>query len=114
MKGKILQKFLQTKKHDYQLVENLATATGICCPRLPYTDVKYAFCHVTNCKMQFVNDAESKRLKRIIANNGIVEKDLGHLFITLSSSHFLKKNDFEQYFFKVGVAQGIYLEYILF
>ena len=31
---------------------------------------------------------------------GIAEQDMGHFFITSSSSHFLNKTDFEQYLFK--------------
>ena len=36
---------------------------------------------------------------------GIVEKDLGHLFITSSSSHFFNKTNFERYLFKQPLAK---------
>ena len=39
----------------------------------------------------------------------IVEKDLGHLLITSSSSYFLNKSDFEKYLFK---AYGIKMSYM--
>ena len=42
---------------------------------------------------------ESNILNHMFANKEIVEKDLGHFFITSSSSRFLNKTDFELYFF---------------
>ena len=49
-----------------------------------------------NCEMQVGNGTESNGLTRIFANyKGNLEKGLGHLFITSSSSHFFDKTDFE-------------------
>ena len=46
-------------------------------------------------------------------SKGILEKDLGHHFITSSSSHFFKKkkNDFEQYLFKVVAGFLFYKDF---
>ena len=50
--------------------------------------------------MQGCQEYGVKRIKKFFANKGTVEKDLGHLFITTSNSHFFNKSDFEQYFFE--------------
>ena len=61
-KGKNLQKFLQTKKRDYQQVavsslaitksENLAIVTGICKPKLPVLIYRTPFVMSQNCEKQ--------------------------------------------------------------
>ena len=38
----------------------------------------------------------------------IVEKGLGHLFITSSSAHFFNKTDFEHYLFKLNISQKMF------
>ena len=45
------------------------------------------------------NDTESNGLNGIFANKVIVEKGLGHPFITPNSFHFFNKIDFKQYLF---------------
>ena len=52
-----------------------------------------------NCKCSVENGTESNESNRIFAKKKeIVEKDFGHLFVTLNSSHFFNKTVFEQYF----------------
>ena len=62
----------------------------------------YAFCDVTKLQNAGLPMVRSQTIKsrRLLANKGIVEKGLGYLFITSSSSHFFNKTDFEQYLFK--------------
>ena len=48
-----------------------------------------------------------KRIKLYFRELGIVEKGLGHVFITSSSSHFFNKTDFEQYLFGWNRMQGL-------
>ena len=45
---------------------------------------------------------ESCILNQILQKEGIVEKDLEHFLITLSSSHFFNKTDFEWYYYCKG------------
>ena len=52
-----------------------------------------------NCEMRGCQWQEVKRIK-VFAKNKIVEKGLGHLFITSRCSHFFNKIDFEQYLLK--------------
>ena len=47
----------------------------------------------------FANGTESNGLNHTFACKGIVEKSLGHMFITSSSSYFFNKIDFEHYLF---------------
>ena len=55
-------------------------------------------CHkIAKCRV--ANGTELKGLNRIFPEKGIVEKHLGLLFITLNSSYFFNKTDFEQYLF---------------
>ena len=61
-KGMLLQKFLQTKKRDFQLVavgipaitksENLAIVTGTCKPRLPVLIYSTPLVTSQNCEKQ--------------------------------------------------------------
>ena len=48
-------------------------------------------------KRKVTKDTESNRLNLFLQIRGIVEKDLGYLFITSSSCHFFKKTVLEQY-----------------
>ena len=72
-KGIILQKFLQTKKRDYQLIavsslaitksENLAIVTGTCKPRLPVLIYSTPFVMSQNCEKQGCQWYAVKRIK---------------------------------------------------
>ena len=59
------------------------------------------------CEMQGCQCYGVKRIKLYFRKQGIVEKSLGYRFITLSSSHFINKTDFEQYFFKHDAALNL-------
>ena len=49
-----------------------------------------------------------KQIKSFFADKGyVVKQGLGHLFITLNSSHFYNKTDLQQYFFKPKLIFGL-------
>ena len=63
-----------------------------------------------------------RSLTDFLQRRGIVEKVLGHLFITLGSNHFFIEMDFEQYFFNslqaeqkitVGLPSEILLNFFI-
>ena len=104
-KGIILQKFLQTKIRDSQLVamsnlaitksENLIIVTGTCKPRLPVLIYSTPFVMLQNCeKKAGLPIVLVKRIKTYFREQeefGNVEKGLVHLFISTSSSYFFNK-----------------------
>ena len=108
-KGIILQKFLQTKKLEFQLVtesiviksENLAIVTRTCKPRLPILICSTTFVMSQNCEKQGCQWCVVKQTKKCFRIVEIVEKGMGHLLITASCSHFFNKTDFEQYLLTV-------------
>ena len=52
-----------------------------------------------NCVCRVDSGTELNGLNHISQIKKIVEKSLGHLFITSNSSHFFNKTDFMQYLF---------------
>ena len=62
-----------------------------------------------SAKCRVANGTESNGLNRTSRIRGIVEKGLGHLFITSNSSHFFNKTDFEQCLFNLSWMIDQYL-----
>ena len=70
------------------------------CVRHCYHQLVVAFLNRQKFSKNYAfRDVKKLRKAQLPRIRRIVEKGLGHLFITLSSSHFLNKTDFKQYLF---------------